>query len=186
MLEALGTVELELAWARQVHSDRALDAAPGNCGEGDALVTDRSRLALSIATADCVPVVITDGERLAAVHAGWRGVASMIVARTIERLDVGRPLFAWLGPAIGACCYEVGTDVAERVVSVSHVEALIDRPEGRPHLDLHEAIARQLEPFVFEVRRVGVCTRCHPEALSSFRRDGKGAGRNLTFAWLAG
>ncbi len=187
VLAAAGGGGLELAWCRQVHSDRAIVAAAGECGEADALITARVGLALSVATADCVPVVIAGGDHLAAVHAGWRGIAASIVPKTLARLGGAGPLIAWLGPAIGACCYEVGQEVADAVAAASGPEAVAagKAPRSKPHLDLHRALAYQLERCgVTELRRVEACTRCHPEQLSSYRRDGERAGRNLAFAWL--
>lgn len=184
---------LGLAWAEQIHSARVLEASAGSCGEGDALVTDRPGLALSVVTADCVPVLLASGEPggpIAAVHAGWRGIAAEIVPRTLERLEVpGSTLVAWIGPAIGACCYEVGSEVAERVARVSTGDAV--RPgrasaRGNPHLDLREAVRSQLvSAGVGDVRSVDRCTRCHPEELWSYRREGEGAGRNHSFVWVA-
>lgn len=193
VLAAAGGGGLELAWCRQVHSDRAVEAASGECGEADALVTDRAGLALCVATADCVPVVIAGGGRLAAVHAGWRGIAAAIVPKTLARLGEPALLTAWLGPAIGPCCYEVGREVAEAVAAAGGPEAWAgagsapsEEPlRARPHLDLHRAVTFQLERCgVTVLRRVEACTRCHPDQLASYRRDGRRAGRNLTFAWL--
>lgn len=193
VLAAVGGRGLELAWCRQVHSDRAVEAAAGECGEADALITAHAGLALTVATADCVPVVIAGRGCLAAVHAGWRGVAASIVPKTLARLGDSGSLIAWLGPAIGACCYEVGRDVAEAVAAASGPEAVAgdalgSGPETRrakPHLDLHRAVAYQLERCgVTELRRVATCTRCHADRLASYRRDGERAGRNLAFAWL--
>ena len=177
----------ELAWARQVHSARVLDAAAGLCGEGDALVTRRPGLALAVVTADCVPLLVAGGGRIAAVHAGWRGIADGIVDRVLARLGTpAERLSAWLGPAIGACCYEVGDEVASPVIAAS--EAAVARPGkgSRPHLDLHGAVASQLRRAGVErLRRVPDCTRCSDDLLCSYRRDGAGAGRNLAFIWRA-
>lgn len=183
---------VEVAWSRQIHSARVLEASPGLCGEGDALWTDRRRLALSVVTADCVPILFACrdfGGEIAAVHAGWRGIASDIVARTVERLAAApAALIAWIGPAIGSCCYEVGPEVAERVTRVSTEEAVRPNPDpGRPnpHLDLRRAVRHQLAAAgVGEIRTVDRCTRCHPEELWSYRRDGKAAGRNFGFVWV--
>lgn len=190
-----------VAWAEQIHSARVLEAHPvpggGSWGEGDALVTDRAGLALSVVTADCVPVLLAScdpGGPIAALHAGWRGIAAGIVARVLERLEarleVPAPsLVAWIGPAIGPCCYEVGEDVAERVVRVSTEDVVRRPPEpgrGRPHLDLGGAVRLQLVAAgVGGVRSVERCTRCHPGELWSYRRDGEAAGRNLSFVWVA-
>lgn len=185
VLGAVGSADLDIAWVRQIHSARVCRAAPGACGEGDALTASHPDLALSIATADCVPVVLGGGGEIAAIHAGWRGIAARIVPATVEAISVPPThLTAWLGPAIGACCYEVGEDVAEAVAAASSAVAVSSGPSGRPHLDLASAVARQLTAAgVPEIRRVACCTRCHPELLWSYRQEGRGAGRNLAFVW---
>lgn len=180
---------LEPAWLEQVHSAQILEAVAGCAGEADGLLTRRRDLALAIVTADCVPVLIAgegigEGRELAAVHAGWRGIAGKIVPAAIGRL-ASRPaaMRAWIGPAIGKCCYEVGEDVAARVVrgtGETAGAALVRRgPRGRPHLDLAAAVESQLRSAgVVRIRRVERCTRCDAE-LWSYRRQGRGAGRNL-------
>ncbi|HEX3556020.1 MAG TPA: peptidoglycan editing factor PgeF [Thermoanaerobaculia bacterium] len=174
-----------LAWAKQVHSAVALPARPGVCGEGDALFTGEPGLALSVVTADCVPVLIAGPEGIAAAHAGWRGIVGGVIPATLEKMtgDPGERT-AWIGPAIGSCCYEVGEDVAEQVVAASAPEVARPGPSGRPHLDLQAAARLQLEGAgVGRVFVVSHCTRCERERLWSYRREGKAAGRNLAFTW---
>lgn len=181
----------EVGWVRQVHSARVRRAEAGACGEGDALITDRRGLGLSVVTADCVPVLLASknpGAGLAAVHAGWRGIAAEILDSTLEALAAHpRSLVAWIGPAIGPCCYEVGLDVAERVAAVSTETAVRPNPNPgrpRPHLDLPGAVRFQLAAAgITEVRCCDRCTFCHPDELWSYRREGKGAGRNHAFVW---
>jgi hypothetical protein len=188
-IEPLAPDPPPLAWARQVHSADVLRAAAGECGEGDALWTGEGGLALSIATADCVPVLLPGPEGLAAVHAGWRGMASGVIPRTVE--TIARQLgadparwSAWIGPSIGACCYEVGEDVAARVAAASAPEVAVPGPAGKPHLDLAAAALAQLRAAgVGSVVRVAACTRCDEATLWSYRREGRGAGRNLAFIW---
>lgn len=184
--------ELPVAWARQVHSADVLAARAGRSGEGDALV-GAGGLALSVVTADCVPVLIATGTRVAAIHAGWRGIAEGVVPAAVERLvddaasagDEADPAgwSAWIGPAIGPCCYQVGPDVAERVAAASTPEAIVPRP-GRPHLDLPVAVLAQLvRSGLGTVRPLLWCTRCNPDRLHSYRREGSGGGRNHAFIW---
>jgi YfiH family protein len=179
---------VERAWLRQVHSARVLEAVPGVGGEGDALVVRRPGLAATVATADCVPVLIAAPAALAAVHAGWRGIAAGVVPAALARLGELRGATAWIGPAIGPCCYEVGDEVAAAVVGVSAAGACVVPGEsGRPHLDLASAVAHQLGAAgVGRIVTVGACTRCHPEWLWSHRRDGAAAGRNLALIWKGG
>ena len=188
ILRAIEPAAPPLAWARQIHSAVALPARPGICGEGDALYTEATGLALSVVTADCVPVLIAGPEGIAAVHAGWRGIAGGVIAAALDKMKSGRgESTAWIGPAIGPCCYEVGEDVAARVVAASGPDIALPGPNGRPHLDLPTAARLQLEAA--GVRRVSVlnhCTRCDEDRLWSYRRQGKGAGRNLALIWRTG
>jgi polyphenol oxidase len=174
-----------VAWARQVHSARVLAARAGDCGEGDALLAHEPGLALAIVTADCVPVLIAGPRRLAAAHAGWRGIAAGVVAAAVDALgDAAAESTAWIGPAIGPCCYETAADVAGLVAAASHPEIVSAGAAGRPHLDLPAAVRHQLEAAgLRDIRHLACCTRCHPAHLHSFRREGKGAGRNHAFIW---
>jgi YfiH family protein len=177
---------LPLAWPKQVHSAAVLPAAAGECGEGDAVFTGKRGLALGVVTADCVPIVLAGPGGLAAVHAGWRGIVSHIVAATLQNVDRPKEWTAWIGPAIGPCCYEVGEEVAEQVVAASHsgVASRPNGPEGKPYLDLHEAARHQLAAGgVGRVEILRACTRCDAERLYSYRREGRGAGRNLALIW---
>ena len=137
-------------------------------------------------TADCVPLLLAGDGEIASVHAGWRGIAAGVVDRRSGRLDSPPDrLTAWLGPAIGPCCYEVGDEVAARWRPPARPAVRVPGPGARPHLDLHAAVASQL-------RRAGIdadapvadCTRCSADTLWSYRREGPGAGRNLAFIWM--
>ncbi len=181
-----------VAWAKQIHSARVLSIVdPGECGEGDALRTDRTGLALAVVTADCVPVLLAgppEDPRIAAVHAGWRGLVAGVIPATLRALGgpQGGPegWTAWIGPAIGPCCYEVGDEVAEQIAAASTPEAVARQPAGRPHLDLVRAAAHQLEAAgVVDITVLPLCTRCEEARLSSYRREGKGGGRNLAYIW---
>lgn len=173
------------AWARQIHSARVLPAHSGHCGEGDALFGSAPDLALSVVTADCVPVLLAGRRGLAAVHAGWRGLVAGVIPATLERL--GGAQTAWVGPAIGPCCYEVGEEVSEQVAATSSPGAVLPGPAGRPHLDLIAAARHQLAASgVGEVHHVASCTRCEADRLYSYRREGRAAGRNMAFIWRRG
>ncbi len=181
-----------VAWARQIHSAEVLSAVAGECGAGDALWTAEPGLALSIATADCVPVVLAGPEGIAAVHAGWRGLAAGILPRTVETVAAALGADpagwrAWIGPAIGPCCYEVGDEVASQVAAASVPEVVVAGAAGKPHLDLAAAAAAQLRAAgVGGSETIAACTRCGEDHLWSYRRDGKGGGRNLAFIWRRG
>ena len=177
------------AWLRQRHSTTAVRCAePGPGGDGDAVIVNRSGIAATVFVADCVPVLIAAGEAVAAVHAGWRGLAQGVLASAVRELSRARfrdpsAAEAFIGPAIGPCCYEVDEDVALQVESSSGAEVVIRRAEAKPHLDLHLAASRQLaELGLGRISRVDCCVRCD-SGWWSYRRDGPGAGRNYAFIW---
>ena len=187
ILRAVEPAAPPLAWARQIHSAVALAARAGACGEGDALYSDSDDpdLSLSVVTADCVPVLVAGPAGLAAVHAGWRGIVGGVIPAALDKMT-GDPAerTAWIGPAIGACCYEVGPEVADQVMAASAPEVARSGPTGKTHLDLQAAARHQLAAAgVRQVFVLSVCTRCDGEKLWSYRREGKAAGRNMAFIW---
>jgi polyphenol oxidase len=126
---AIGADKLRPVTLRQIHSDVAHRAeasngsastnAKENAPQGDALFTRDPGLLLVVQTADCIPILLADPKRraIAAIHAGWRGTLSRIAAKTLGRMHMEfgtRPedVIAALGPGIGRCCYEVGSEVA--------------------------------------------------------------------------
>lgn len=197
VLAAIEGQPIALRWAKQVHGCAVLPVDGQNCaletgpvGEGDALVTSATGVALAIATADCVPVLLSTPEAIAAAHAGWRGVVAGVVPAAVAALrahadNPEAPLRAWIGPAIGACCYEVGEDVADAVTAASAPPVVVQARAGaRPHLDMAAAVRHQLRSVGVEaIRDAAVCTRCSEDWLWSYRRSGAQAGRNLAFIW---
>lgn len=186
VLRATTGSDLELAWAEQRHTAEVLEGGPGCVGRGDALLSRQRNLAVGVAVADCVPVILGGPGATGAVHAGWRGIVAGIVGAALKRLAADPDdLTAWIGPAIGPCCYEVGTEVADQVATASGPEIIAPGSGDRPHLDLQRAVEIQLlDAGVQSVRRLRVCTHCDEERLFSYRRDGKGAGRNFAFTWI--
>jgi hypothetical protein len=173
----------------QVHGCRVVAApAPGR-PEADAALTTRAGVLLGIETADCLPVLLVDPRRraVAAAHAGWRGTAAGISTAVVQSLvdDGSRPadLLAALGPAIGPCCYEVGEELRDAFGPLADA-VFRSGPRGRPHLDVREANLRQLLQAGLRperVEHVAECTRCMPGRYHSYRRDGRGAGRMISF-----
>jgi YfiH family protein len=185
----LGLPELPLVRATQVHGNRVvvIDAlpAPGetmDAGPCDALVTRLSGVGLVIQTADCVPILLAGEGAIGAVHAGWRGAAAGVVGAAADAflsLAGNRgSVSAWLGPSIGACCYEVGPEVAGRFPGG------FARPsrDGKYILDLAGAVRRHLEDAGIPPANVSGhdgCTMCGGERFASYRRDREKAGRMI-------
>jgi YfiH family protein len=160
--------------------------------EADALWTDVPGTAVGVRTADCLPILIEDPKgRVAAVHAGWRGVISEIVARTIE-LFVAKgasasELRVAIGPCIQSCCFEVDGDLPERFVDAFGSEVLLaGRP--KPHLDLPLAVRKTLSRAGVPSSHVVTLTQCTmcDERFFSHRRDRGVTGRHLSFITCGG
>lgn len=188
-------VPLPVVTARQVHGTRVETAAPGPPREADGLVSATDGQLLGVVTADCMPVLLIDRQRrvAAAVHAGWRGAAEGVLEAAVAKLGAAfqvapRALEAAVGPAVGACCYEVGDEVLDafraRVGDLT-VPAWSHRG-GRLHLDLRAAARLLLRGAGVErVAVLGPCTAC-ASGYCSYRRDGAGAGRQLSFVgWVS-
>lgn len=173
---------LPVARLRQVHGARVLEAAAtdveGSLREGDGLVTGRPGLALAAMTADCLPVALAAGEAVGMVHAGWRGVAGGVLEAglaALAALSGPAPVHALIGPGAGACCYEVGPEVAAQFPG-EHVR------DGR--LDLKAAARdRLLAAGVHTAGDVGRCTMCEPDVFFSHRRSGPVTGRQAGLIW---
>jgi YfiH family protein len=174
---------------RQVHGATVLQAPWEGAPEADAAVAAEPGLLVGVETADCLPLLLVDPVRrvAAAVHAGWRGTAAHVTARTVEALLAGgsRPddLVAAVGPGIGACCYEVGEELRE-AFGPDGDAFFRPVPRGRPHLDVRAANVRQLRDAGVsseQIHHVDDCTACRPDLYYSYRRDGRGTGRMLSF-----
>lgn len=179
---------------KQVHGVGLVEAPWSGTPEADAALASGPGWLLGIETADCLPLLLVDPRRraVAAAHAGWRGTAAQVAARTVHALVArgsrAADLLAALGPCIGACCYEVGDELREAFGSdAAHV--FRPGPNGRPQLDVRAANTRQLERAGLPAEaifQVSECTRCHPQLYHSYRRDGRDAGRMISFVGFAG
>jgi polyphenol oxidase len=186
---ALGLPRIPLVRATQVHGNRAVEIretpAEGevqDAGECDALATHLPGVGLIVQTADCVPIVIAGDQAVGVVHSGWRGSAKNAAAAGVAALVAlgERPerIRAWLGPSIGACCYEVGGEVAAQFAG----ELVRGRCGGGFVLDLRAANRSQLEASGVLTENISVhpaCTNCGGERFASYRRDGPRAGRMI-------
>lgn len=159
----------------------------------DGVVTKRRGQPLLLHFADCVPVMILDQEQrvLCVMHAGWRGTAGGIVTKGVQLLinQFGTrvsDIVAAVGPAIGSCCYETGTDVADSLsLTVANAKSLIDWRDNKPHPDLKAFNAMQLlELGVVNVDVSKWCTACHPDIFYSHRQSGGKTGRQGALACM--
>jgi len=169
----------------QIHSDiiiHAEDVRTYDFPEADGVISRDPSVVLCIRTADCVPVLLwaEDPPVIAAVHAGWRGLAKRIVFKAVEimRQCGSGEIHASMGPSIGPCCYAVGREVLEALGA----EACRTQ-DGRISADLHHAAAIQAwEAGVGKdrIHRIKACTCCSNDSYFSYRREGEHAGRNIS------
>lgn len=180
---------------RQIHSSRVMVVSgetPEAVGrvEADALVTDKKNILLTVWVADCVPIVLAHehGPCIAAVHAGWRGLAAGVIGATLNTLKRSydaspTSILASVGPSIGPCCYEVGSDVAGKIASSCGDESVITSSKGRLFADLPGTAKLQLLAAGVQPSRIEVlhdCTRCS-EGLFFSRRRGNVTERQCGF-----
>ena len=141
--EAVGAKRLIIV--RQVHSSDVVDAAQAITDtEADGLVTSESDVVLCILVADCVPILLFDSasNRFAAVHAGWKGLASGVIASALEHFDAPATVHAFVGPSISLEGYQVGPEVAEVFAHIPG--ATVSDGGDRSRLDLRHVASHQL------------------------------------------
>ena len=221
---ALSASEMHPITLRQFHSDVIYvpDAptAEGSTVEApraDAVATCTEGLLLGVQTADCVPILLADTRRrvVAAIHAGWRGTLARVAVKTLGRMRMefgtrSRDVVAALGPSIGRCCYEVGSDVARSFAAqfpnaAEWFDGPFDQlaygedplwlpwltmmppghvpPPPRVQLDLRACNRWQLIDAGVPEKQIDVsdlCTACRTDLFFSYRREGAKTGRMMS------
>lgn len=188
---AIGADVTHVVMSNQVHGTviRAVGPGDGKADlydreeyECDGLITDAPGLALTIFSADCIPVLLYDPVKrvIAAVHAGWRGTAGDIAGKAVEKMraeygcDPGNILAA-IGPGIAACCFETHADVPEAMtaalgdLTAPYITTL---EQGKFQVDLkgiNAALLRRAGAAPGHIEISGDCTACHPEKYWSHR-----------------
>ena len=192
LLKAALQLPAEPAWLNQVHGTNVVVAnSHSSPPTADASVAHAAGQVCVVLTADCLPVLLCDrqGTRVAAAHAGWRGLAGGVLKATIDALQIPpSELLAWLGPAIEQQAFEVGPEVREQFLTLDRRNdgAFQSNARGRWQADLYQ-LARN------ELARLGVNAvsggglRCHADEqrFFSYRRNSR-TGRMASLVWLAG
>lgn len=202
LAEVLGVAVESFMTLRQKHSSKVLKVGRKNrgsflsnevCGCGDALVTSEPG-ALTLFFADCLPIYLLEPEKRVAglIHAGWRGLKSGIVKKTVEKMvsEFGilpQSLFAWLGPSIGPCCYQVSSDFLSyfRAYPGSFRKTI----DGQIFFNLKSiGHAQLLEAGVKKNNIVTsyYCTFCQADLFFSYRRERGKTGRQAAILVVKG
>ncbi|MFS2070171.1 peptidoglycan editing factor PgeF [Pseudomonas sp. CT11-2] len=180
---------IQPAWLQQVHGIVVAQADPNLVATADASWTATPGIACTAMTADCLPALFCDraGTRVAAAHAGWRGLAAGVLEATLDSLAVPpEDVLVWLGPAIGPQAFEVGPEVRETFVQQLPEAAQAFVPSqnaGKFMADIYElARLRLAARGVTAVYGGGFCTVTDPRFFS-YRRSPR-TGRFASLIWL--
>ncbi|HHX8467034.1 TPA: peptidoglycan editing factor PgeF [Vibrio diabolicus] len=176
-------------WLNQTHSTVVAQVSEPTSEvlNADGVFTNSGNVVCSAMTADCLPVLLTNtqGTQVAAVHAGWRGLANGIVENALALFS--GEVIAWLGPAIGPEAFEVGEDVLQAFVdvdSLAHQAFMPREAKGKWLTDMSKLATQRLNRAgVTQVFDSGLCTYQDKASFYSYRRDGK-TGRQATFIWI--
>ena len=174
-------------WLQQTHSVQVACAELVTLNpEADASYTAKNNIVCTVLTADCLPILLCDqqGTMVAAIHGGWRGLLNGIIENTLSKMPASG-LMAWLGPAIGAQCFEVGDDVRSAFInkSTQFTNAFKNHVNGKYLADIYQ-IARIIlcDAGVQQIYGGEYCTVSDKERFFSYRRDGQ-TGRMATMIW---
>jgi purine-nucleoside/S-methyl-5'-thioadenosine phosphorylase / adenosine deaminase len=191
-------VEHQPQWLEQIHSTKVVEAKSDDLVRtADASQTSTLGLPCVVMTADCLPILLcdTEGTQVAAVHAGWRGLAKGIVRDTLKQFSApADQIIAYLGPAIGQNHFEVGIEVLEgfydNALSPAHCEVISSafRPSAshpmKFNADLYQLARAELEQLgVSSISGGDFCTVEDAERFYSYRRDGQ-TGRMASLIYL--
>ena len=178
------------SWLTQVHGTVAVDIDSGpKVSAGDAAYSRRPGHVCVVMTADCLPVLFCDrrGSIVAAAHAGWRGLLAGVLERTVAAMQVdGGDILAWLGPAIGPQCFEVGGEVRDAFTVADPGAGVAFSPglPGKWLCDIYLLAGQRLRSVgVTAISGGGACTVSEAERFYSYRRDGV-TGRMASLIWL--
>lgn len=181
-------------WFDQVHGQHVhlVEQVSHSAITADAAITRQKKIALSIMTADCLPILLSTliGDEVAAIHGGWRPLQQGIIDNTVKNMtSKTSDIVAWLGPCIGQAAFEVGAEVRQAFINISSAYAqafqvkthssTTDTP-NKYFADLHYIAKLQLEELGIKcVNELNHCTFSRPEEYYSYRRDRK-TGRMAT------
>lgn len=178
----------EPEWLAQTHSTVCVVVEEEQSRQADAAISRSPGRVLSIMTADCLPILLCnqEGTEIAAIHAGWKGLAEGIVENTLLKMQsLKSQVLAWCGPAICQNCFEVGDEVYELYQQKYPFAHVFFKKKGSKFVAnlslLLEEILRQ--HAVNKVYQSNICTFEEENTFYSYRREKK-TGRIATLIWF--
>ncbi len=186
-LKSMLNLPADPCWLDQNHGNKVINIDKGEqCLTADASYSLKPEAVCVVLTADCLPVLLCNeqGAKIAAVHAGWRGLLNGVIENAVSELKDNN-LMAWLGPAIGPECFEVGDEVFDIFFNKSHLFSSAFQSKGQAKwlLDIYKLARLMLNNVgVKKIYGGNFCTMTEQKQFFSYRRDGK-TGRMASLIW---
>lgn len=188
----------EMIFLKQVHGDEVINKTNKKASypTGDAIITSLKHIGLFLKTADCVPIFLFDpvNKIAGAVHAGWRGTSLKILKKAIQKMEhfyktQPENIHIFIGPSIGACCYQVKEDVYSHFsfLGKERQNYFVKRKDRSYMMDLkgiNAYIGEQTGVLPENIEISELCTYCNPDIFYSYRRDKEESGRNISFIMM--
>ncbi|MCK5191913.1 MAG: peptidoglycan editing factor PgeF [Methylococcales bacterium] len=185
-IKSLLELPAEPMWLQQTHGSRVVRAECADNLEADASFSNKKNIICAIMTADCLPLLLCsqDGGYVAAVHGGWRGLLAGVIENTVNAMQQ-RDLLAWMGPAIGPKCFEVGAEVCDTFIHkrAEYSSAFSKLENSKWFADIYR-IARitLMANGITRIYGGEYCTVTDQSRFYSYRREGE-TGRMTTLIW---
>jgi len=169
----------------QRHTSLVIDISEISNKEADGIYTIKKNQPIGVLTADCMPVVLSDGEVVSIVHAGWRGLFNGILENAVKNLIHKEKAIAFIGPSARECCYQVGDDFVEEAKKqgIDINKRYFKFDDGIKFSMQELAKDRLKKAGINHIVDISLCTICK-ENLFSYRK-GDFESRLLTFTWLS-
>lgn len=191
IMKTLGLPQ-EPFWLEQVHGTTVVEADKSDTHIADASYTRALNTVCAVLTADCLPLLLcdTNGTYVAAIHAGWRGLAAGVIEQTLATLPVPpNEVLVWLGPAMGPRAFEVGPEVREQFLEADPNAVQAFSPSKRPDRWMADiyllAKQRLIKHGIHAIYGGEECTYSDSKRFFSYRRDGEKTGRMASLIWLS-
>ena len=152
-----------IASMNQTHSDVVTFVKSSKVYDSDGIYTDKPKLGLVVQTADCLPILLSDKNRIGAIHSGWRGLKKNIVKKAIKKFDVNQLLIS-VGPHAQSCCYEVKEDVKKYFNDYTELR------DGMFFLNMSQVLIDLSEEEGFQIEISSICTICN-SSYNSYREN---------------
>jgi polyphenol oxidase len=184
----------EPIWLKQTHSNRIVKALHENRdAAADASIAEKKDHIAVVLTADCLPILICNktGNKVAAIHAGWRGLVCGIIANCVQLMhEAPENLLIYLGPAIGPLQFEVGSDVYEAFLTkeADYQRAFTEKSANKWFLNIYTMASLQLNKLGITPQQIfggSHCTVTESDLFYSYRRNPLDTGRIISLIWFS-